>query len=173
MDNRETTDRLTVSRTNAEAMERANRAWQLRVAGLSWDAIAKAVGYENKSNAYRAVMHYFDAVPQPDRALLREVARQRGEHLWRRALQAVEKTEGSPAAIRAAVAVLDRHARLDGLDEPARLEVSHPEDELFQDFVAAAARGLGVEIPVEAEIFDDEYMYAEVIEDEDSLPHQD
>ncbi|MBW1639565.1 hypothetical protein G3H63_10855 [Microbacterium resistens] len=164
--------RNTVSRVNTSAMEKANRAWQLRVAGVSWDGIAKAVGFADKSAAYRAVNNFFGGVPQPDRGMLREVARQRGEHLWRRAFQAVEETKGSPAAIRAALAVLERHARLDGLDEPNRVEVNMPDGEDFQRLVAAAAAGMGLEIPVNADIFSDEFMYedAEVVDDELGSP---
>ncbi|WP_460784504.1 hypothetical protein [Microbacterium tumbae] len=138
----------------------------MRVAGGGWDDIAKALGMRGGAPAaYRAVKNYFGSVPQPDREMLREIARQRGERLWLRAAAAVEDAP-TPAAIRAAVSVLERAARLDGLDQPTRVAVA-PDDEQFTALVEAAARGLGLPLPEEANIFDPEYVDAEIVQDEE------
>lgn len=140
----------------------------MRVAGGGWDEIAKSLGMRGGAPAaYRAVKNYFGKVPQPDRNMLREIARQRGERLWLRAAAAVEEAP-SPAAIRAAVAVLERAAKLDGLDAPSHVQVSSPDEASFHAMVEAASRGLGLALPVEADIFDAEYMEAEIVEDETS-----
>lgn len=139
----------------------------MRVAGGSWEDIAKALDMKGGAPAvYRAVKNYFGSVPQPDREMLREIARQRGERLWLRAVAAVEEMP-SPAAIRAAVAVLERVAKLDGLDKPTRVSVA-PDNETFEALVELAAKGAGIELPEEADIFDAEYVDAEVIEDDSS-----
>ena len=120
----------------------------MRVAGESWESIATALGMKGGAPAaHRAVSRYFGRVPQPDREMLRGVARARGEHLWRRALGEVERTEGAPAAVRAAVDVLRRHAALDGLDDPVRIDINDPSAEEFRRFVELAARGAGYEVP--------------------------
>lgn len=161
-------DKYLVTRTRADAAERASKAWRMRVAGGTWDDIAKALGMRGGAPAaYRAVKNHFGKVPQPDREMLREVARQRGERLWLRALAALEEAP-SPAAIRAAVAVLDRAARLDGLDAPTQVAIGSVDDASFQMFVDAAARGLGLAMPEEANIFADEYVDAEVVDDASS-----
>ncbi|WP_314475150.1 hypothetical protein [uncultured Microbacterium sp.] len=160
-------DKYLVTRTRADAAERASKAWRMRVAGGGWDDIAKALGMKGGAPAaYRAVKNYFGKVPQVDREMLREIARQRGERLWLRAAAAVEEAP-SPAAIRAAVAVLERVAKLDGLDAPSRVEVS-PEAADFMAVIDAAARGMGLVLPVEADIFDAEYVDADEVEEDQS-----
>lgn len=159
-------DKYLVTRTRADAAERASKAWRMRVAGGGWDEIAKALGMRGGAPAaYRAVKNYFGKVPQPDREMLREIARQRAERLWLRAAAAVEEAP-SPAAIRAAVAVLERAAKLDGLDAPSRVEVN-PDHAEFVVLVEAAARGLGIAAPVEADIFSAEFVEdADIVEDD-------
>lgn len=158
----------TGSGTRAKAAEKASRAWRLRVAGGDWALIAREVGYANASNAYRAVQRFFGQVPDVDRAMLRGVARARGEALWMRAFAEVERSKGAPVAVRAAVAVLERHARLDGLDAPSQVSVSAVDEQSFQRVVELAALGMGFAAPVEADIFDAEFVEAEVVEDETS-----
>lgn len=72
------------------------------------------------------------------------------------------------AAARVSLTIIERYSRLNGLDAPLQVDVNMPKDAEFQGFIAAAARGMGLEVPDEAEIFDDEYMYAEVVEDEEA-----
>jgi AraC-like DNA-binding protein len=161
-------DKNVTTRTRAEADDRAAKAWRLRVMGAPWAVIARELGYANEANVHRAVRNYFGTVPQIDRDMMREMARQRGEQLWMRAYAEVERTGGAPAAIRAATEVLRRHAALDGLDEPTRVDLQHtPSQEEFVTFVHAAAKGLGIEMAQEADIFAEEYnvIDAEVVED--------
>lgn len=70
-------------------------------------------------------------------------------------------------AVRTALTVVERYARLNGLDAPIQHDVNVVDDEKFNRLVELAARGMGMPIPVEADIFDEEYMDAEVVEDED------
>lgn len=157
-------DKYLVTRTRVDAAERASTAWRMRVAGHGWDEIAKMLGMRGGAPAaHRAVSRYFGRVPQPDRELLREIARQRGEMLWAKAAEAVEEMP-SPATIRAAVAVLERASRLDGLDAPAEVKLNAVDDVQFNRLLEAAARGMGMPLPVEADIFAGEYMDAEVVD---------
>lgn len=109
-------------RTRADAGERAIRAWALRVGGASWHPIAEELGFNSAGNACRAVTNYFGEVPEVDRNMHREIARQRTDYLWRQAMRDVNERRGG--AIQSAVAVLARQARLDGLDAPTRSRVS-------------------------------------------------
>jgi hypothetical protein len=130
---------------------------------MGWDEIADRLGMHGAPSAHRAVKNYFGSVPQPDRELLRTMARERGEALWRRAFEQVERSQGSGAAIRAAVDVPRRQAALDGLDQPTHIEFTPTHDEL-QRFVATVVAAHGLAIPEEGDPF--EVVDAEVVEDE-------
>lgn len=69
-------------------------------------------------------------------------------------------------AVRVALTIVERYSRLNGLDAPTQIEINGPDSEQFQMFVQAAARGMGLDIPEEADIFSDEYVYAEVVDDD-------
>ena len=66
-------------------------------------------------------------------------------------------------AVRTVTALVERYSRLDA---PTEVTVHMPGAQEFTTFIEAAARGLGMEVPVEADIFSDEYMDAEVVEDD-------
>jgi hypothetical protein len=110
------------------------------------------------------VKNYFGTVPQIDREMLRGIARARGEVVWLRALKALEASNGAPAAVRAAISVLERQARLDGLDAPTKVEVQQPEEMEFDRIVRLAAVAGGLSIPEEGDPFED-IEDAEVVED--------
>lgn len=70
-------------------------------------------------------------------------------------------------AVRTALTVVERYSRLNGLDAPTQLDVNVVGDEKFQTLVELAARGMGMTIPEEADIFDAEYV-DEVIPDDEA-----
>lgn len=70
------------------------------------------------------------------------------------------------AAVRAGLAIVDRYAKLNGLDAPVEINVNMPGSEEFQQFVQLAALGAGMEVPIEADVFD--FDDAEVVEDDDT-----
>lgn len=69
-------------------------------------------------------------------------------------------------AVRTGLSIVDRLARLYGLDEAVKVDLRMPGNEDFQRFVAAAATGMGLDVPVEGDPFAD-IEDAEVIEDDD------
>ncbi|MFT4234309.1 MAG: hypothetical protein QM607_04815 [Microbacterium sp.] len=141
-----------VKRTTADGMRKASSAWQLRVAGRSWEDIAREVGFSDAPHAHRAVRNFFGSVPQPAREELRELARARGEVVFRQALEDV--LDQRPGAVRAAVAVLQRQAALDGLDEPTRAHVRVSQEHL-DELLLEALEATGA-TPVEVDIWADE-----------------
>lgn len=100
--------------------DRADAAWKLRVAGLSWTQIAKQVGYSNRMNAHRAVRARCGTVPQPERQELRDIWRDRLETLWLQSTRDV--AEQRHGAMTAAVRVVQVALMLDGLAEPTRID---------------------------------------------------
>lgn len=151
-----------VKKVRADALERAERAWNVRVLGASWEQAARVAGYADPSNAIRAVRSVYGSLPEVERSEARRLWRDRMEVLWRQVVQDVH--ERVPGATTAAVRIADRAARLDGLDEPSRLSIT-PSDAELQQFVVTVieARG-GAAIPAEDDIFGD-IVDAEVVED--------
>jgi hypothetical protein len=99
----------------ADAAVRAMKAWTARVTGSTWEE-AEIAGFTNPANALRAVKNYFGSLPDIEREDQRALWRARLEHLWAQAL--VDVQQQRPGAVRAAVAVGQRSAQLDGLDAP-------------------------------------------------------
>lgn len=160
-------DDETPRRVNAEAAARAERAAELRVAGATWSQIAAQTGYRHATHCRRAVMNHLGQLPQPDREASREVWRRRVEALWSEAYRDV--LDRRPGAVRAAAAVSQRAAALDGLDAPTHLQLHTPSEAEYAAVLHRmieldqAARGLTV--GTEADIFSDRYLEAEVVED--------
>lgn len=72
------------------------------------------------------------------------------------------------AALRTGISIVDRFAKLNGLDAPVQVDIHMPNGEQFETFIALAARGAGIEVPIEADPFAAEYIDAEVVEDDDA-----
>jgi hypothetical protein len=153
-----------VKKVRADALSRAEKAWNLRVLGGSWEQAARVAGYSDPSNAIRAVRSVYGSLPEVERSEARRLWRDRLEVLWRQVVQDVH--ERIPGATTAAVRIADRAARLDGLDEPSRLSIT-PSDGELQRFVSTVieARG-GGEAPDEDDIFGD-VVDAEIVEDDE------
>lgn len=117
--------------------QRADKAWDLRVAGVSWRQIARECGYHNASNAMRAVKSRCGTVPQPERVELRDLWRARLERLW---LQTVKDChEQRAGAVTAAVRVAQAAAILDGLNAPTQIDarVDASISDTFTQLIAA------------------------------------
>ena len=140
-------------------MQKVADAWAMRVRGADWATIAGAVGYASPQNAMRAVRNYAGRLPELTMPELRSMWRERLEALWPIAFADVER--GKRGATRAAVAIAQRAAALDGLDAPARMQVEASAAELD-----AMVRVLLTQVPdraIEASIWD-EAEDAEVLE---------
>ena len=105
----------------ADAGERAHRAWRGRVAGMTWAQAAEHAGFTTAANGCRAVKTYSGTLPTLDREQERELWRARGEVMWRQSMQ--DMHDQRPGAVRAAVAVSQRSAQLFGLDEATRVDL--------------------------------------------------
>lgn len=116
----------------ADAMQRAERAWCLRISGSTWEEVAASTGFTDPSNCIRAVKAYFGTLPEVPREDARRMWRARHEALW--SLTYRDAQDGRAGAVRAGVAVARSAAQLDGLDAPQRVEVT-PDAATFEAVV--------------------------------------
>lgn len=132
-----------------ETKDRANRqeaAVALRIAGATYSEIARTLQYTSVSHAREAVERALaQAVGDDDRERMRFIEGRRLERLlrglWSKATD--ESSDEQLAAARTALAVIDRHAKLYGLDAPTVHAVYSPtatEMELWLSHIAEQVR---------------------------------
>jgi hypothetical protein len=101
------------------AVERQRQALELRLAGLTFEAIAQRIGYSNRSSAADAVTAALRATVQVPADDLRELECERLDSLlnamWPKAVG------GSHLAVDRCLAIMERRSRLLGLDAPLRV----------------------------------------------------
>jgi hypothetical protein len=109
-------------RDRAAREARQVQALHLRLAGLSYDAIAHQLGYHHRAAAYRAVLRALTATQREAAPAVRalELARLDAllERVWPKALA------GHLPAVDRVLAILDRRARLLGLQAPERVDLT-------------------------------------------------
>lgn len=139
------------AKTYPLATQKVADAWAMRVRGADWATIARTVGYSNPQNAMRAVRRFAGRLPEPTAADLRSLWRERLEYLWPMAARDVEN--GRPGATRAAVAIAQRAAQLDGLDAPQQLQLT-ADDAVVERLVSEMMRRTGHEEIEDADVID-------------------
>ena len=150
--------------------DRIRASLALWTAGATYGDIAAQFGFRSPSVAAMAIERAL--AESVDDTQDRTKLRRRMSLTLDRLLRAVmpkainaENPEQLPA-VRVALTVVERYARLNGLDAPVQLDVHMADDDKFNQLVEFAARGMGMPIPVEADIFSEEYIDAEVVEDD-------
>jgi hypothetical protein len=149
----------------ARARERkANAAIQLRIAGASWDEIAQALGFPTPRAALVATEKALEKElhTEENQKSMRSLAGKRLERMlrgvWTKAIDPAHPEH--LAAVDRARLIIDRHAKLYGLDAPTEVVVSNPAQAELEKWVATV---IGQTRPAleEGDIFD-----AEVLEDD-------
>ena len=105
---------------------RQQRAMDMRMLGYSYRAIAKDCGV-NEATSYNDVqssLSSLDKVKKESAERMREMELVRLDHMTQRLASDVNK--GDTKAILAEVRIMERRARLCGLDEPTKAEVVGP-----------------------------------------------
>ncbi len=154
---------------DAMSHERIRSALSLWTAGATYGDIATQFNFQSPRIAMMAIERALSE--QVDDATDRTKLRRRMSLTLDRFLKAITPKAVDPthpeqlAAVRAGLSIVDRFARLHGLDAPTEVTVRMPGNEDFNKFIELAARGQGMEVPVEADPF--EYEDAEIVEDED------
>lgn len=148
----------------ARARDRkANAALQLRIAGASWDEIAQSLGFPTPRAALVATEKALEKElhTEENQGQMRSLAGKRLERLlrgvWTKAIDPAHPEH--LFAVDKARLIIDRHAKLYGLDAPTEFVVTNPAQQEIEKWVATV---IGQAQPTlrEADIFD-----AEVIED--------
>ena len=150
-----TRGRLTV-RTIAQRNREA-RALNLRKGGFSYDAIAAELGYADRSGAYRAIQRALARTLSEPADELRKLEVERLDDLWRRTqvilatrhavlYQGADTGFDDPGprlkAIEVGIRVMERRAKLLGLDAPVKTRV----EVITEDVVDAEIKRLEAEL---------------------------
>lgn len=109
----------------AQARERERQALAMRRAGARYEAIAEELGYANHTGAYKAVQRAFrrlEARVAEDAAMNRSLDLGRLDEAIAGLVPQVR--EGNDRAVKALVAVLERRAKLLGLDAPTKTDLT-------------------------------------------------
>jgi hypothetical protein len=108
------------SERRLEAAEKQRKALELRKAGTPFEVIARELGYRGPSSAYNAVMSALRKTLQEPADEVRNLELTRLDNLllklWHRALA------GRYTAIDRVLKILERRAKLLGLDAPVKVE---------------------------------------------------
>jgi hypothetical protein len=158
-----------------EGKDRASRqeaAVALRIAGATYSEIARTLGYSSVTRARQAVERALAAsVGEDDREQMRFIEGRRLERLlrglWKKATD--EQGEEQLAAARTALAVIDRHAKLYGLDAPTVHAVYSPTATEMEQWLAGVAAQVREGQPDEYDIIQGEIeagSYSEPVGDE-------
>jgi hypothetical protein len=140
---------------------RQEAAVALRIAGATYADIARMLEYASPSLARQAVERSLaTTVGHESRDQLRFIEARRLERLlrslWHKATD--EKNDEHLAAVRTAIAVIDRHARLYGLDAPQEMVVYTPAATELEAWVSKMAKQVRGELPQETDIVSAEYQ---------------
>jgi len=113
--NRGDTDRM------SRARERDLMALQLRLRGDSWQRIADQMGFKCASQAYAVWKRAMDRTCREVADETRQLEVERLDALWR--VMFAKAMTGSHQAVDRCLAIMDRRAKLLGLDAPARARI--------------------------------------------------
>lgn len=111
--------RLTNARTIAIA-ERNKRALELRKAGATWAQIAEQCGFNSFQAAHVCVRTELDKLPKEAAEELRIVQRERLERMYLSIFPQIQ--QGHLGAIDRGLRIMERQAKLDGLDSAGMLQ---------------------------------------------------
>lgn len=109
------------------SLDRRLAALEMRKAGVIYENIATALGYSSKQAAWRAVQQMLKEVKHEGVESLRVLEGERLDTLfnaaWEIATDTGRRPEDRLQAITAGVRVMDRRARLLGLDAPTKTHI--------------------------------------------------
>lgn len=145
----------------ARARDRkANAALQMRIAGASWDEIAEVVGFPTGRAALVATERALEKELKTEESQkhMRSMAGKRLERLlrgvWTKAIDP-NNPEHLQAVDRARL-LIDRHAKLYGLDAPTEFVVTNPSQTELESWVGKVLRESNADL-TEPDIFDVEW----------------
>lgn len=117
---------------------KALAALDLKVRGYPLEKIALVLGYPNGQAVGVALEKALgDELRDTDKSALRQIAGRRLEQAWRSLHDKINDPTHPDhvAAVNAGIKVIDRHAKLMGLDAPTELIVTTPSGQEMQEYV--------------------------------------
>lgn len=140
---------------------RVEAAIGLRVAGANYSEIAEVLEYSSVEQARSAVERGLAATAtEEDRKQLRDIAGRRLERLlrglWKKATN--EEHPEQLSASRTALALIDRHIRLFGLDAPSEMVIYSPTAGEMENWIAGMVKHVRAGLPQEVDILDGEVV---------------
>jgi hypothetical protein len=106
----------------AEAKIKAAKALELRMEGKTFEVIAEEAGYNSKQAAFDAVKRALDAITREPAESLVRLDLERLDVLWQ--IQYLNAQSGDVQAMAACMKIMERRAKLLGLDAPAKQELT-------------------------------------------------
>jgi len=118
-----------------ETVERYTQVWKLRSLGMTFEEIARAVGYADSSGAKRAYDAAAQRFPVESIEQQRLIQSERLDLLLKRVMKQIE--EGEISLVNEALRIEKRRADLWGLDAPRKAEVTGADGGAIEiDFVS-------------------------------------
>lgn len=113
---------VTDEQADIDARRKEARVFELRIQGFTFDQIASEVGYQGASGAWQAYKrvkesHIFESVEEARQLELMRLDEMQFA-IWDRALN------GELSALSCVLKIMDRRAKLLGLDKPEKVEVN-------------------------------------------------
>lgn len=140
---------------------RVKNALAMRLYGASYADIADIESYESAGAAQRAVESALAAAPtKADREKLLRLTDARLDRLLRPQMaKALDPNHPEQqTASRTALAIIDRQAKLHGLDQPVQVAITNPSLQRIEEWVSKAQALSASSYPEEAEIIEGEIV---------------
>ncbi len=103
-----------------EAKMKAAKALELRMEGKTFEAIAEELGYAGKQGAYDAVRRSIAAITREPAEELLKLDLERLDAMW--GIHYLNAQAGDVQALAACMKIMERRAKLLGLDAPVKTE---------------------------------------------------
>src|SRR6266403_216512 len=163
------TQRQAIERAAREP-EEARRIFEMRVKGMTIEAIAKQFETSPK-RVHPLIDKYSKAELVPYVEEYRNLQLERLEYMWQKLVASGRLDKGDPAAISAGIAIQKRLSDNLGLDAPTKMEIEakiYPRDiELRPMIQAARAKAREEMLAIRGEAEDDTIVEGEIVEEED------
>lgn len=136
---------------------RTKAAVAMKIRGVNYSKIAEVLGYVSATQARQAVERSLAASAGPDeRAQQRHLESRRLERLLRSVWKKATDDEGEEhlSYVRAALAIIDRHARLVGADAPQEMVVYNPSHREMEEWITSMVQQVNGEMPEEFDVIE-------------------
>ena len=110
------------SPSTIDAKVRAAKALELRMEGMKFDDIANELGYNSKQAAFDAVSRELKAITREPAEEVLRIDLERLDRMW--GIHYLNAQAGDATALSSCMRIMERRARLLGLDAPSKNEVT-------------------------------------------------